>query len=89
MARISFPRILIFWILLLGTLKDVISKVVLLNYLCHLIYMFLHTCGLWMESFIPFLPFPPLDPEASLKGFEYPSFFGFACSFILYLYLDL
>jgi hypothetical protein len=28
--------------------------------------------------FSPFLPFSPLDLEASMKGFVYPSFFGCA-----------
>ena len=35
MARIAFLRIQIFWLLLLGTLEDAISKVVLLKYLRH------------------------------------------------------
>jgi hypothetical protein len=75
MARISFLGILIFWILLLGTLGDEISKVVLLKYLGHLIYLFLHTCGFWMESFMEvsaFLPFSSLSTFGSrgiVEGF--------------------
>jgi hypothetical protein len=35
MARISFLGILIFCLLLLGTLEDAISKAILLKYLSH------------------------------------------------------
>jgi hypothetical protein len=75
MARIVFLQILIFWLPLLGTLEDAISKVVLLKYLGHLIYLFLHTCGFWMESFMEvsaFLPFSYLSTFGSggiIEGF--------------------
>jgi hypothetical protein len=61
MARIDFLGILILWLLLLGTLRDAISKVLLLKYLGHLIYLFLHTCRFWMESFMVVSAFLPLS----------------------------
>jgi hypothetical protein len=48
MARIVFLGIQIFWLLLLGTLGDAISKVVLLKYLRHQIYFFcMHADSEW------------------------------------------
>jgi hypothetical protein len=58
----------IFWLLLLGTLGDAISKVVLLKYLRHHIYFFLHACKFRMEYFVTiraFLPFSSLFPFGS------------------------
>jgi hypothetical protein len=63
MARITFLGIWIFWILLLGTLEDAISKFVLLKYLRHQMYLFFHACIFRMESFVTvraFLPFSSL-----------------------------
>jgi hypothetical protein len=62
MARIDFLGIQIFWLLLLGTLGDAISKVVFLKYLRHNIYFF--SCmrilnGILFDStcISPLLPF--------------------------------
>ena len=68
MTRIAFLGIQIFWLLLLGTLGDAISKVVLLKYLRHQIYFIFHACGFRMESFVTvceFLPFTSLFPFGS------------------------
>ena len=58
------------------------------------IFFYMHADSGWNHvwqyvHFSPFLPFPPLDLEASVKDFEYPSFLGFAWALILYLSLDL
>ena len=81
MARIAFLGILIFWLLLLGTLEDVISKVVLMKYLRHHIYFFFHACVFRMESFVTrcaFLPFSSLFPFGSRGISE-----GFCVPFLL------
>ena len=63
MKIFTFPmwRILSF---LLGALRHVVPKVVLLKDFCHLVNLFLHARGFWMESsltlgasvfFLPFL----------------------------------
>jgi hypothetical protein len=69
MVRIAFLGILILWLLLLGTLRDAISKVLLLKYLGHLIYLFLHTCRFCMESFMVVSAFLPLS-SLSTFGFR-------------------
>jgi hypothetical protein len=46
---------------------DAISKVVLMKYLGHLIYHFLHACGFLMESFMEVNAFLPIS---SLSTFE-------------------
>jgi hypothetical protein len=63
MARIAFFGILIFWLFLIGTPSGWDLQGFLLKYLGHLIYLFLHTCRFWMESFMAvsaFLPFSSL-----------------------------
>jgi hypothetical protein len=81
MARIAFLGIQIFWLLILGTVGDVISKVVFLKYLSHYIYFLLHACGFWMESFVTlraFSPFSSLFPFGSRGVRE-----GFCVPFLL------
>jgi hypothetical protein len=83
MARIAFLGIQIFWLLLLGSIGDVISKVVLLKYLRNHVYLFFHVCGFQMESFVTvraFLPFSSIFPFGSRGIGE-----GFCVPFLLWM----
>jgi hypothetical protein len=49
---ITFPRSRIFFLLLLDSLWNEVSKVVLLKCMCHKIDLLLHACGFFMIHFI-------------------------------------
>jgi hypothetical protein len=49
---ITFLRSMIFFLLLLNSLWNEVSKVVLLKCMCHKIDLFLHACGFFMIRFI-------------------------------------
>ena len=63
---------------LLGTLRDVIPKVVLLQDFYHLVNFFLHARGFWMESsvivgeFVSFLPFLISRARGVIEGLGVP-----------------
>ena len=77
MKIITFPmwKILSF---LLGTLRDVVHKVVLLKDFCHLVNLFLHAGGFRMESsvtvgeFVLFLPFLISRAGGVIEGLGVP-----------------
>jgi hypothetical protein len=49
---ITFLRSIILFLLFLGSFRNEISKVVMLNYLCHKIDLLIHACRLFMIWFI-------------------------------------
>ena len=63
---------------LLGALRDVVPKVVLLKYLCYLVNLFLHARGFWMESSltvgasVSFLPFLISRAGGVIEGLGVP-----------------
>ena len=81
MARIVVLGIQLFWLLLLCTLGDDISKAVFLKYLRHHIYLFLHACRFQMDSLVvvcAFLSFSSLFSFGSRGISE-----GFCVPFLL------
>ena len=96
MKIVTFPvwRILIF---LLGALRDVVPKVVLLKDFYHLINLFLHARGFWMESSltigasISFLPFLISRAGGVIEGLGVPFLLGmemhFSLVFLLLIFL--
>jgi hypothetical protein len=49
---ITFLRIMKLFLVLLRSFMNEVSKVVLLKYLCHKIYLIIHACGFFMIWFI-------------------------------------
>ena len=82
---------------LLGALRDVIPKVVLLKDFCHLVNLFLHARGFWMESSltvgasVSFLPFLISRARGVIEGLGVPfllwTAMRFSLVFLLLLFL--
>ena len=77
MKIVTFP---VWWILsfLLGALRDVVPKVVILKYFCHLVNLFHHARGFLMESSltidasVSFLPFLISRAGGVIEGLGVP-----------------
>ena len=92
MKMVTFPvwRTLNF---LLGALRGVVPKVVLLKDFCHLVNLFLHAGGFWMESsmtvgaFVSSLPFLISGVEGVIEGLGVPFLLWMGMRFSLVLLL--